>query len=239
MGNHQHAAAVAVAQAGNQAVQLGLAGDVDALHRFVEYQQFRFAQQRPGQQYTLHLTAGNALDRAVDDLFGADFLQCRQRRRAVNAGYQAQKTQDRKRQGGIDLKLLRHVADAQPWLAPDLAGMRLEQAQHGAHQGGFAGTIGADQGDDLSGLHGQVDAVEYRLAGEAHAHLFEANQRIAHQALRQLPHRPTTSTVCASTLKPTSLALATMASLMLLCSSSMATWHSRQIRNCPWCACSG
>ena len=44
VGNHQHAAAVAVAQACNQAIQLGLPGDINALYRFVEHQQFRFAQ---------------------------------------------------------------------------------------------------------------------------------------------------------------------------------------------------
>ncbi|MNT40209.1 hypothetical protein D3C72_1765090 [compost metagenome] len=137
------------------------------------------------------------------------------------------------------MEFLRHVADPQLRLAPHTAAVGLEQAEHGAHQGGFAGTVGADQGDDLPGFDGQVDAVEHGLSGESHADLFEANQRIAHQALRQLPHRPTTSTVCASTLKPTSLALATMALLMLVCSSSIATWHSRQIRNCPWWACSG
>ncbi|MOA39602.1 hypothetical protein D3C78_1614000 [compost metagenome] len=76
MGNHQHAAAVAVAQARDQAVQLGLPGHVDALHRFVEDQQLRLAQQGSGQQNALHFTARDALYRAVDDLLGTDFLEC-------------------------------------------------------------------------------------------------------------------------------------------------------------------
>ena len=49
VGDHQHAAAVAVAQPGNQAVQLGLAADIHALYRFIEHQQLRFTQQRTGQ----------------------------------------------------------------------------------------------------------------------------------------------------------------------------------------------
>ena len=43
VGDHQHAATVAVAQAGYQAVQLGLAGHIHALHGFIEHQQLRFA----------------------------------------------------------------------------------------------------------------------------------------------------------------------------------------------------
>ena len=53
VGNHQHAAAVTVTQTGDQAVQLGLTGHVYALHRFIKHQQFRLAQQRPGQQHAL------------------------------------------------------------------------------------------------------------------------------------------------------------------------------------------
>lgn len=91
----------------------------------------------------------------------------------------------------------------------------------------------ADQGDDLAGCDRQVDAVEHRLAAEGDADLLQADQCIAHAALRQLLHRPTTSTVWVSTVKPTPLALLMMASLMLSCSSSMATWQARQIRNWP------
>ncbi|MNC24500.1 hypothetical protein D3C75_725550 [compost metagenome] len=231
MGDHQHAAAVAVAQAGNEVVQLGLADHVYALHRLVEHQQLGFAQQGAGQQHALHLAAGNGLYRAVDDLLGAHFLQRRQGCRAVYTGHQAQEAQYRQRQRGIDLDLLRHVANAQFRLAPYLAAVRLEQAEHGAHQGGLARAVRADQGDDLARCDRQVDAVEHRLATEGDADLLQADQCIAHAALRQLLHRPTTSTVWVSTVKPTPLALLMMASLILSCSSSMATWQARQIRN--------
>ncbi|MNC53382.1 hypothetical protein D3C75_1027870 [compost metagenome] len=112
VGDHQHAAAVALAQAADQPVQLGLAGDVDALHRLVEHQQFRLAQQGAGQQHALQLAAGDALQRTVDHLGGADFAERRQGAGAVDAGDQAQEAQHRQRQGRLDVQLLRHVADA-------------------------------------------------------------------------------------------------------------------------------
>src|SRR6185437_4101762 len=45
--HQQHAAAPRVTQAPDEGEELGLAGDVDALHRLVEHQQLGLAQQRP------------------------------------------------------------------------------------------------------------------------------------------------------------------------------------------------
>src|SRR3990167_8074352 len=220
--DHQHAATMAVAQLGDQAVQLGLAADVDALHRLVEHQQLRLAQQGAGQQHALQFAAGNALQGAVDHLAGADFRQRRLSAGAIDAGHQAQKTQHAEGQGGIDMQFLRHIADAQFRVAPDAAAIRLEQAEHGAHQGGLAGTVGADQGDDLAGFDAQLHILQHALAAEADANPVEANQRIAHAASWQPAQRPTTSTVCPSTTKPTLCAPLTIAALIAACSSSMA-----------------
>jgi len=144
VGNHQHTAAVTVSQAGDQAIEFSLAGHVHALYRFVEHQQPRPTQPGPGQQDTLHFTAGNTLHGAVDHLLGADFLERGQRHRAVHTRHQAQEAQHRERQGRVDMQLLRHVADPQFRLAPDAAAVGLQQTEHGAHQCGLAGAIGAD-----------------------------------------------------------------------------------------------
>ncbi|MCY1407932.1 hypothetical protein D9M71_232440 [compost metagenome] len=171
VGDHQHAATVTVAQAGDQAVQLSLAGHVDTLYRLIEYQQFRFAQQGPGQQHALHFATGNALHRAVDDLFGADFLECCQGHRTVYARHQTQKAQYRQRQGRVDMEFLRHVADPQFRLAPDAAAVRFQQAEHGTYQCGFAGAVGADQCHDLPRLDTQLNVVQHRLPGERDGNL--------------------------------------------------------------------
>ncbi|MNT73774.1 hypothetical protein D3C72_2125200 [compost metagenome] len=73
--------------------------------------------------------------------------------------------------------------------------MRLEQAEHHAHQGGLAGAVGADQGDDLAGLEGELHVLQHRIAGEADANAVEADQCVAHAASRHCAHRPTTSTI--------------------------------------------
>ncbi|MCY1187659.1 hypothetical protein D9M73_286660 [compost metagenome] len=81
------------------------------MHRLVEHQQFGLAQQRPGQQYPLHFAARDALDRTVDDLFGTDFLECRQCAGAIDTRDKAQETQNRQRQRRVYMQLLRHVAN--------------------------------------------------------------------------------------------------------------------------------
>jgi hypothetical protein len=55
--NYQDAAIAALANARDQAVKLGLTGDVHALGRFIKRQQFRLAQQRAGEKNALQLAA--------------------------------------------------------------------------------------------------------------------------------------------------------------------------------------
>src|SRR5690606_33438844 len=239
VGHHQHAAAEAVAQLADQAVQLRLPGDVHALHRLVQHQQFGAAEQGAGEQHPLHLATGDALQRAVDHLLGANLGQSLDRAGAIDTWYQAQKTQHRQRQGRIHVQLLRHVADAQFRFAPDVAPVRLEQTQHGAHQGRLACAVGADEGDDLAAPDLQLGAFQHGLVGKPHVDVLQANQCVAHAANRQGAQIPTTSTVWASAWKLTLAAAAAMASLTAAFSSSMAVWQLRQIRNCPWCGCSG
>ena len=231
MGDHQHAAAVAFAQRADQPVQRRLAGDIHTLHRLVEHQQFGLAQQGARQQYALQLAAGDLLQRVVEHVGRADFFQRGPRHGGADARHQAQETLHAERQGGVHLQFLRHVADSQFRSAPDLAAVRLQQAQHDTNQGGLAGAVGANQRDDFARSHAQVHRVQGVLAVEAHADPAQAQQVIAHAASWQRAHRPTTSTVSVSTRKPTLRAPAIIASLMAACSSSMAVRHSRQIRN--------
>src|SRR5690606_26689229 len=97
----------------------------------------------------------------------------------------------------------------------------------------------ADQGDDLPGLQIQVDALQHRLAGKLHGDIMQTNQAVGHGDSWQARQRPSTSTVCPSTAKPRAAALLTIAWLIADCCSSMAAWHCRQMRNCPWCTCPG
>src|SRR5690606_4682293 len=158
---------------------------------------------------------------------------------AIDTRHQTQEAQHRERQGRIHVQLLRHVADAQARLALYAAPVGLEQAEHGAHQGGLAGAVGADQGHDLAGTNSQPDILQHRLAGEADADTVQMDQYILHCAPWQPEQSPTTSTVWFSTAKPTCAAPATMAWLMLACSSSTAVLQLRQMRNWPWCRVPG
>src|SRR6185437_13479163 len=53
--DQEHAATARITQAADEREELGLPRDVDALHRLVEHQQLRLAQQRAGKQHALQL----------------------------------------------------------------------------------------------------------------------------------------------------------------------------------------
>ena len=56
--HEQHAEATLVAKACDQVVELGLAGEVDALHRLVEHQQIGIAKERASEHHALQLAPG-------------------------------------------------------------------------------------------------------------------------------------------------------------------------------------
>ena len=148
--HHQHATAMAVTNAGNEVVQLGLAFEIDTLGGFVEYQQLRLAEQRPRQQYALQLTAGKGLQAAVAQMIGTYFLQCSSDVGRSGARRQLQEALHTQRQSGIHLQALRHVADAQVGTAVDSAAAGHHQPESDLHQCGLAGTVGADERQDLA-----------------------------------------------------------------------------------------
>src|SRR5690606_9050788 len=239
MGDHQHPAAVTIAQSGDQLIQLDLAIHIHSLHRLIQYQQVRLAQQSTGQQNALLLTAGYLLQRALRQVSCTDFFQRGQRSGALDAGRQQQKAQHRQRQGGIDLQFLRHIADPQTRLTLELATVGLEQAEHDTHQAGLAGPIGANQRDDLATTYLQGNVFENGIAMPLQTDSAETEQRLAHAASRHWLHRPAISTVSASTEKSIWSATLAMAGWISDWSSSMATRQLRQMRKWPWWVCSG
>ena len=59
--------------------------------------------------------------------------------------------------------ILGEVADLGLFRPFDLALVRLDFAHQGFQQGGFAGAVGADDGEALAGVEQQVEAVEQHL----------------------------------------------------------------------------
>src|SRR5690554_1211928 len=72
---------------------------------------------------------------------------------------EGEKAQDVQRQTGVDMKFLRHIADTQPRSALNLSPGAAHQAQNRANQGGLAGAIGANQGDNFTGMDGHIHRV--------------------------------------------------------------------------------
>jgi hypothetical protein len=73
VAHHEDAAAVALADGGNQFVQLHLAMEIHGLHGFIQHQQLRLAQQGAGQQHALQFAAGQVRHPCVDEVGHAGF----------------------------------------------------------------------------------------------------------------------------------------------------------------------
>jgi hypothetical protein len=63
VGNHDYAATAAVTKYADQLIEGSFTGVIDALNRFVEDQEIRIDEERPGQQYPLQFAARQRLDR--------------------------------------------------------------------------------------------------------------------------------------------------------------------------------
>lgn len=184
MRDHEHGTAALVPGAGDQGVKLFLTGDVHALRGFVQHQQIGFAQQGARQQHALQLAAGKPGHRCFQDMAGADFLQGMFQRGDFQPRHsQIQKTLYVQGQGFAQAQLLRHITHTQAGAALPCTGVWLQQAESNAHQTGFAGTVGADQGKDLAGLKAQIDAVEHAATITAQAYAGKLQQGIRHEVL--------------------------------------------------------
>ena len=106
VGDHQDAAAAAVAKPGDQPVEAGLAADIDALDGLVEDQQLGVAHQRPGEQDALELAAGNPLHRRIDDMADAGLGEGRFDRAATAAAAEGEEAGDAERHDRVDMQAL-------------------------------------------------------------------------------------------------------------------------------------
>ncbi len=182
----QHRDPLLPGDAGEQRDDLLLAGDVEVGQRLVEQQQAGAADQRVRDQDPLLLPAGQQPDPRVRDVLGVDGRQHlvhqlaprpRRQRDAEPVPVQAKPDQvpGPQRHVGIELDLLRHVADprhprpARPAVDPHLAGVGRQQAEYHPQQGGLARPVGADQADELTGLDPQSHVLEHLAAAESHA----------------------------------------------------------------------
>ncbi len=126
MGDHEHATAPALADAGDEAEQLALAGDIDTLDRLIKYQQAGRAQQGAGQQNPLQLATGDILDRALSKTSGADLVEGRRNLVAISGAAETKEPRHGQRQGVLHRQALRHIANACSRPHGDLPPARLQ-----------------------------------------------------------------------------------------------------------------
>ncbi len=95
---------------------------------------------------------------------------------------------DAARRGGA----LRDVADAVPVAEAaargaeqlDLTGAHLHLADDAAHGGRLAGAVGAEQRDDLTAVHGEVDPAQDGARAQVGADTAQGDDGLAHELLR-------------------------------------------------------
>ena len=124
VGHHEHAAAAPAPDLGDKLEQLGLTGHIDALDRLVEDQEVGLAQEGAGEQHAPELTAGNVLDRAVDDAGGADLVERGQNGRARRRAREADEAAHGERQGAVDRHMLGRIPDTRAGAEEDAAPQR-------------------------------------------------------------------------------------------------------------------
>ena len=206
MAHHQNAAAVALSHRRDQLIHAGLTHEVDRLHRFIEHQELRFAQQGAGQQGALQFATRQALEACLLEVRNAGFVQ-----RLVDLGLrwlqrQRQKSPYIERHIGDQRKALRHIADTQVLLPRDVARGQRPQAQHAAHERGFSRPIGPDDSDDLIRPDVDVHVVEDAPPAHHQRCIVSAQNGVDsfqhHAALAQDAQRPVISTMVLCSLKP-------------------------------------
>ena len=77
---------------------------------------------------------------------------------------EGQEAFDRQRHGIVDVEPLRHIADAGIGAADQHPVMGTLEPEKQADKGRLAGTIRADQGDDLLGTNVDVDVIQHAAA---------------------------------------------------------------------------
>lgn len=176
MADHQHRAAHFAPHALDLAIEVGGAAVIEALGGLVEQQQVGLLQQGSSEQDALELPAGEIRHLLSAQSGDAGAFQGLTQRLSRMATRQVQKAGDRHRQGGIDGQPLGHVADGEARLAHEPAAGRPHGADDGAQQGRLAGAVGADQGDDLTAVEAQVDALENGSPAENDMQVIEREQ---------------------------------------------------------------
>lgn len=199
--DEENAATVAVADLPDQPVEIGLAGEVDALHRLVQHQPVGFVKKGAGQRHALELTARQALDLPVEEMRDPGLGEPEADRLRAGMPGEGHEPPYRQRQCRIECEALRHVADLEARLAFHRAGAGLEEAEEGLHQGRLPTAIGADEADDLAATDGQPDIVENDPRAAPHGQMLGGDEEVGignrthfQQLIRSL-HRALKSTI--------------------------------------------
>ena len=174
--NHQHPAAVAAANTADEAIELRLSGNVDPLHRLIQHQQIGAAQQRACQQHPLLFASGKHLHRIIKQVNNAQFPSRRRDTVVACRSCEPQKTRHRQRQILRQLQSLRHITDCESTFSLHPPRSGLEQPENNPHQRSFAGAVGTDQSDNLTGMQRQIHAFQHLTPAEPDPDAGRTNQ---------------------------------------------------------------
>lgn len=124
VGDHQYTATSIIPELADQLIQFSLTIHINTLYGFVQHQQVWFSQQGASQQYSLHFAARKGLQGRGADMRDAGFGQNLTDVFPVGTG-QGQKAPNRQWHGGLQVQLLRHVANCDTGFQGSLPGIRL------------------------------------------------------------------------------------------------------------------
>ena len=190
MADHELGEPPVTAQVVEQLAEDQLALEVDPGRGLVQEQQVRLLAERQGEQHPLQFAAGEGAQLPAAQVGGLDHSQVLLGAAAqVGADTEperlflkahGQKLVHGERHAPVEGEPLRHVADARRGrpVVPEDAAAVADLAEQGEQQGGFAGSVGTDDGRAAAPRHGGGDALEQADAVADHAHPLETDRDV-------------------------------------------------------------
>ncbi len=162
MTDQEHAAMVAIADLADQAVEFGLAGDIDARKRLIQDEKLRAPDQCPREHDPAQLAARKLCELSMEQIFDRECFEGLRDLTVWKVSGETDETCGRQRHGAVALQSLRDIADPQPRSPDDVACLRLHKAKQRARERRLARAIESDDGQDFLGPDQNVHMVEHK-----------------------------------------------------------------------------
>lgn len=198
MADHENGAAGLVSHGFDLAVEGGGTVLVQALGRLVEQEDIRLFDQGPRKQNALKLPARQTGHLSLPKVGNTRGLQRGYAGGALDTPRQTQEPFDRDWQCRIDVQTLRHIADTQSRLLPNVSARRFNRSDYRFEKAGFTRSVRPHNRDDFTGLDCQVHVAQNGFLAMLDGQVFNVDQAHRLSVPAQSGQTPSASTTVRS-----------------------------------------